>query len=182
MQCFPDEFIGHVGGAVVLGGVDVVDAQGDGAIKDGERLITIPGGRPEDTGSGQLHCSEPDAGDVERTERMGLHTPRLCRPPPGGSLFAEDLVDLAAGVVDDLEDALLLLIAGGVHRLGDGTEQLSECGAQVDGVGIGIFGDGVPRRGLDLLGRGAASSVSSKVFLLPSLSVGGTIRPSSTSS
>ena len=45
--------------------------------------------------------------------------------------FAEDLVDLAARVVDDVDDALLLLGGGGVRGLRDRAEQLADGGPQV---------------------------------------------------
>ena len=74
--------------------------------------------------------------------------------------LAEDLVDLAAGVVDDVDDALLLLGRRGVRRLGDRAEQLADGAAQTHRAGVGAFGDLVPRRRLDLVRGGAAILLS----------------------
>ena len=71
------------------------------------------------------------------------------------SVLAEDAVDLAARIVDDLDDALLLLGGGGVRGLRDRAEQLADGRPQVDVARVGAFGDLVPRWGLDLLGRRA---------------------------
>ena len=46
--------------------------------------------------------------------------------------LAEDLVDLATRVVDDVEDPLLLIRIGGVRGLRDRTEQLAGDLAEVD--------------------------------------------------
>src|SRR3954471_2292814 len=66
--------------------------------------------------------------------------------PAGSGLFgfvgfAEDVVHLAAGIVDDVDDALLLLLGRRVRRLGDGAHQLADCGTQVDVAGSFIVGD-----------------------------------------
>jgi hypothetical protein len=70
--------------------------------------------------------------------------------------FAEDAVDLAAGVVDDVDDPVLLLLVGGVGGLCDGADQLRDSAAQVDVAGLDAVGDLLPRRGLDFLRGGAA--------------------------
>src|SRR5579875_280897 len=59
--------------------------------------------------------------------------------------FAQDAVDLAARVVDDVEDALLLLGARRVCGLRHRTEQLTQGSPQVDLRRIGVFGDLLPR-------------------------------------
>src|ERR1700738_1448312 len=87
-----------------------------------------------------------DFGAVSHTER---DQPRRNRWLFG---FAEDLVDLAAGVVDDADNAVLLLLVGGVRRLGDSAHQLADRAAEVHVSGLDTFGDLLPRRGLDLVG------------------------------
>jgi hypothetical protein len=52
-----DQLVGHVG-PVELGGVDVVDSDFDRPAQYREGLLAI-GGRPEHSGSGQLHGTEP---------------------------------------------------------------------------------------------------------------------------
>src|SRR5690606_1487984 len=44
--------------------------------------------------------------------------------------FAEDAIDIAAGVVEDVDDSLPLLLGGGERGLRDGAHQLSGGGAQ----------------------------------------------------
>src|ERR1700722_5179274 len=66
-------------------------------------------------------------------------------------VFGENRVDLAASVVDDLDDALLLLGGGGVRGLGHGAEQLADSCPQVEMCGVNPVSDLVPRRGRDLL-------------------------------
>src|ERR1700754_2506047 len=70
--------------------------------------------------------------------------------------FAEDVVHLAAGIVDDVDDALLLLSGSGVGGLRDCARQLGDSGVQVDLSGVDAFGDYLPRRSLNLFGCGAA--------------------------
>ena len=71
VQRFADQLVGDVR-AVELGGVDVVDAELDGALQHRDRLVVIAR-RPEDAGPGQLHGAEADAMNGERAEREGLH-------------------------------------------------------------------------------------------------------------
>src|SRR5689334_22483245 len=78
---------------------------------------------------------------------------------PGSSVLAEDAVDLAAGVVDDADDALLLLLVRGVRGLRNGAHQLGHGGTQRGVVRVFVFeavGDLLPGRGLDLVCGGAA--------------------------
>src|SRR5829696_2724174 len=49
--------------------------------------------------------------------------------------LAEDVVDLVARIVDDVGDALLLLLCRGEVRLGDRTHQLGNRGVQVELAG-----------------------------------------------
>ena len=66
MQRLADQLIGDVG-AVVLRGIDVVDAEFDGAPQHRHRLLVIVR-RPEHTGAGQLHGAEADAVDGKVAE------------------------------------------------------------------------------------------------------------------
>ena len=66
VQRLADQFVGDVG-AVELRGVDVVDAEFDGALQHGDRLVVVAR-RAEDAGSGQLHGAEADAVDGELAE------------------------------------------------------------------------------------------------------------------
>src|SRR6476646_4161025 len=70
------------------------------------------------------------------------------------SVLSEDVVDLAARVVDDVDNALLLLRRCRVRGLRNGAHQLADGAAQGHRAGIGAFGDLVPRSRLDLLGGG----------------------------
>jgi hypothetical protein len=75
MQRLADELVGDVG-AIELSGVDVVDAEVDGAAQHRKRLIAVPR-RAEHTGTGQLHRPEPDTGDRIATKWKGIHRVRL---------------------------------------------------------------------------------------------------------
>src|SRR5271167_2358835 len=102
-----------------------------------------------------------------------------CRPPPFAVcsvVFAENDVDLAASVVDDLEDALLLLGAGGVRGLRYGAEQLANSCPQVEMCGVDPVGDLVPRRGHDLL-RGFFAGVGQLEQFLAALAFRGDNQP-----
>src|SRR6478609_2130890 len=70
--------------------------------------------------------------------------------------FAEDVVHLAASIVDDVHDSRLLLLARGVGRLSDCPHQLADCGAEVDLTGVDACGDLIPRRCLNLFRGGTA--------------------------
>ena len=66
--------------------------------------------------------------------------------------------------VENVDDPLLLFVTGGVCRLGDRAEQLTRGGPQVQLAGLDTVSHFLPKAGLDLLGGGAPSSVSSKAF------------------
>ena len=68
--------VGDVG-SVVLGGVDVVDAELDGPAQHRDRLVVVPR-RAEHARTGQLHRAEADAVDGVGTERGARHDP--CSP------------------------------------------------------------------------------------------------------
>ena len=70
MQCRADQFVRHVG-PVVLGGVDVVDAEFDRAPEHGDRLVTILWRSP-DVGAGELHRPEADPVHGTSCELVGL--------------------------------------------------------------------------------------------------------------
>src|SRR3984957_105623 len=91
-------------------------------------------------------------------------------------VFGENRVDLAASVVDDLDDALLLLGGGGVRGLRYGAEQLADSCPQVEMCGVNPVGDLVPRRGHDLL-RGFFAGVGQLEQLLAALAFRGDNQP-----
>jgi hypothetical protein len=64
-----DDLVGDVR-AVVVGGVDVVDAQLDGRAQDGDRGVAVLW-RPEHVGAGELHGAVPDAVEVEVADAVG---------------------------------------------------------------------------------------------------------------
>src|SRR5690625_4325513 len=70
--------------------------------------------------------------------------------------LSEDAVDLLAGGVDDVDDALLLFGCRGLAGLGDRPEQLADRGAQIELARVGAFSDLLPRWGLDVGGDGTA--------------------------
>ena len=74
VQGLADQRVGDVG-AVVLRGVDVVDAELDGPAEHGDRRVVVAR-RPEDAGAGELHGAEADASDGGRTEMKGGHVLR----------------------------------------------------------------------------------------------------------
>jgi hypothetical protein len=69
VQRLADQRVGDVR-PVVLGGVDVVDAQLDGAAQDGECGRAVPG-RTERARAGQLHGTEADPVHVALAESEG---------------------------------------------------------------------------------------------------------------
>ena len=75
MQCLADELVGDVG-AIELSGVDVVDAELDGAAQHRQRLVAVAR-RSEHTGARELHCSETDTGHRIAAKWKGIHTVRL---------------------------------------------------------------------------------------------------------
>ena len=83
VQGLVDELVGHVR-AVVLRGVDVVDPGLDRPPQHRERLLAITG-RSLHPGTGQLHRTEPDAGDLVRSQRKAFHgrDPRARLPIDG---------------------------------------------------------------------------------------------------
>ncbi len=86
--------------------------------------------------------------------------------------LAQDAVDLATGVVDDVDDALLLFGGARERGLPDCAHECDDGAAEVDGRGVGTFGDLVPRRGLDLLGRGAAGIGELEQLLAAAVTLG----------
>ena len=70
MQRVVDELVDDVG-AVVLRGVDVVDAELDRAAQDGAGGVEVAG-RAEDALAGELHGAEADAVDGLVSELSGL--------------------------------------------------------------------------------------------------------------
>src|SRR5205807_4622075 len=74
VERFVDELVHHVG-AVVLGGVDVVDAAVDGFAKYGDSRGAVAG-RPEGPGSGELHGAEANRRHGEGTQMAPLETSR----------------------------------------------------------------------------------------------------------
>jgi hypothetical protein len=70
MERLADEVVDHVG-AVVLRGVDVVDAELDGAAQDGAGAVGVAR-RAEDAGAGELHGAESDAADGLVAQEGGL--------------------------------------------------------------------------------------------------------------
>ena len=78
----PQELVGHVG-SVELRGVDVVDPGVDGPAEYRQRDIPILG-RPEDTGTGELHGAKAHAADGPTTQhdRFVRHAPRYTRKRP----------------------------------------------------------------------------------------------------
>ena len=69
VQRLVDQLVGHVG-PVVLGGVDVVDAQLDRAAQHGDRRVAVPR-RAEHAGTGELHGAEADPPDGPAREGTG---------------------------------------------------------------------------------------------------------------
>jgi hypothetical protein len=69
MQGFMDELVGHVG-AVVLGGVDVVDTPVDGPAQHGDGTVAV-GRWTEHSGAGELHGAEPHPVDRAAGEGNG---------------------------------------------------------------------------------------------------------------
>ena len=78
VQRLTNEFVGHVR-AVVLRGVDVVDAEFHRPPQHGNGFIVVTG-RPEDTGPGQLHRTEAHPVDVERAKRKAIRGHEFCNP------------------------------------------------------------------------------------------------------
>ena len=70
VQRLADQVVDDVG-AVELRGVDVVDAELDGAAQHGARRVGV-GRRPEDAGTGELHGAEADAVDRLVAEEGGV--------------------------------------------------------------------------------------------------------------
>ncbi len=68
MQRRPDQFIGDAG-AVVLGGVDVIDAEIHRAAQDGDGRCAVAR-RTEYPGTWQLHRAEANAKHGDRPENM----------------------------------------------------------------------------------------------------------------
>src|SRR6185312_17414774 len=93
-----------------------------------------------------------------RPTRNGPSEKRCTASILGISLLglAEDAVDVATCVVDDLEDAFLLFGCGGMRPLEHRRGELAEAGPQIDLVGVGTFGDLFPRRRLRIRSRGPA--------------------------
>ena len=119
--------------------------------------VFVPVGLQQPVQAGGVEAATRHVGDIGHGS--GAHEIHHGRHFVRVSALAEDLVDLAAGVVDDVEDPLLLIGIGGVRGLRDRTEQLADRLAEVDLRGICALGDLGPRRGLDLLGGGTAGMV-----------------------
>ena len=71
MQRLADQLVRDVG-PVVLGRVDVVDAELDRAPQHGNSLVVVAR-RPHDAGAGKLHGAEADAVHGEGTEGVCVH-------------------------------------------------------------------------------------------------------------
>src|SRR5581483_3245347 len=93
--------------------------------------------------------TRPTLNDPRGKRCTARRTSAVQRFIPGSSVgFAEHTVDLPASVVDDVEDALLLLRRGRVSRLEHRGGELAERGPQIDLVRVGALGDLFPWRRL----------------------------------
>lgn len=81
-----DEFVGDVR-SVILGRVNVVDAQLDRPPQYGERLVPVTR-RSHDAASGQLHGAEPDAMNRETSQGEGVHHSTIAAKAYGQSKLA----------------------------------------------------------------------------------------------
>ena len=116
VQRLADQLVGHVG-PVELRGVDVVDAQLDCAPQHGDRLVVVARrarARPVRAAASRRNrrgrqWTEPSGKVCMTSTAYGAVPPGLFRAESWLLGLAEDAVDLAAGVVDDVDDALLLL-------------------------------------------------------------------------
>ncbi len=77
MKRLADQLVGDVR-PVELRGVDVVDAEFDGAAQDGERLRAVAR-RAEHARTGELHGAEADTSDLAAGERAHAAAPGTTR-------------------------------------------------------------------------------------------------------